>query len=346
MHGAQGITADTSHVVTTGDETRPLLYVALTRGRTANHVYLDVMNGADPHAVIDPDSPRPPTAVEILTRVLGRDDTATSATRELTALHDPAAKLQQNAAEYLDALGLAAESVLGPTKLARMEQTVESVSPGLTDCPAWPALRSRLMTIGLDDTNPYAALQRAVQAQRLDSATDAAAVLAWRLQYDESRAPGPLPGLPPVPTQLAQQPNWGRYFERRIELLGTDADRWQAEAAGWTAETAPAWAVRFVGRDVVGELAVWRAVNAVPDADTRPTGPPRQDLVGWRSQRDLDRKVEWEVPAATACHNFSAPELADTTGPRLTRDAHWPALERQLEVPTMTAMTSPDSAVR
>lgn len=334
VHGAQGITADTCHVVATGDETRQLLYVALTRGRTANHVYLDVTTGADPHAVIDADSLRPPTAVEILTRVLGRDDTATSATSELAARHDPAAKLRQNAAEYLDALGVAAESVIGPANLARMEQTVESIAPGLTDSPAWPALRSRLMTIGLDDTNPYVALQRAARAQPLGSATDAAAVLAWRLQYDESRAPGPLPGLPPVPTQLAQHPDWGRYFDRRVELLHRDVDLCRAEAAAWTAETAPAWAAQLAGRDrnLTGELAVWRAVNAVPDTDSRPTGPPRDDLAGWRSQRDLDQKVEREDPAATAGHNFSARELADTIDPRLTRDAHWPTLERQLEI--------------
>jgi conjugative relaxase-like TrwC/TraI family protein len=332
VHGAQGITADASHVVATGDETRQLLYVALTRGRTANHVYLDVTTGADPHAVIDPDSLRPPTAVEILTRVLGRDDTATSATSELSALHDPAAKLRQNAAEYLDALGVAAESVIGPANLARMEQMVESMTPGLTDGPAWPALRSRLMTIGLDGVNPYAALQRAVQAQPLDSATDAAAVLAWRLQYDESRAAGPLPGLPPVPTQLAQHPDWGRYFDRRVEVLRRDAALCRAEAAAWTAETAPAWAAPVGEGDVVGELAVWRAVNSVPDTDTRPTGPLRQDLAGWRSQRDLDQRVEREVPAATGRHNFSLRELADIIDPRLTRDAYWPTLERQLEI--------------
>ena len=334
VHGAQGITADASHVVATGDETRQLLYVALTRGRTANHVYLDVTTGADPHDVINPDSLRPPTAVEFLTRVLERDDTATSATSERTALRDPAVRLRQNAAEYLDALGVAAESLIGPTNLARMEQTVESMAPGLTDCPAWPALPSRLMTIGLDHSNPYAALQSAVQAQPLDSATDAAAVLAWRLQYEESRVPGPLPGLPPVPTQLAQHPDWGRYFVRRAELLARDADRCRAEAAAWTAETAPAWAARSAGSDrkLTGELAVWRAVNAVPDTDTRPTGPPRQDLPGWRSQRDLDQKVEREVFGATACHNFSARALADAIDPRLACDPHWPALARQLEI--------------
>jgi hypothetical protein len=87
----------------------------------------------------------------------------------------------------------------------------------------------------------------------------------------------------------------------------------------------------FVERDVVGELAVLRAVNSVPDTDSRPTGPPRQDLAGWR-QRDLDQKVESGVPAGPACHNFSARELADTIDPQLTRDEDWPTLKRKLEV--------------
>ncbi len=42
VHGAQGITTGTCHVVLTGDEDRNLLYVALSRGRYANHLYLNV----------------------------------------------------------------------------------------------------------------------------------------------------------------------------------------------------------------------------------------------------------------------------------------------------------------
>ncbi len=38
VHGAQGVTADTCHSVSTGDETRQQLYVALTRGRDGNHL--------------------------------------------------------------------------------------------------------------------------------------------------------------------------------------------------------------------------------------------------------------------------------------------------------------------
>jgi hypothetical protein len=81
----------------------------------------------------------------------------------------------------------------------------------------------------------------------------------------------------------------------------------------WTAETAADWAARFAerDRDLTGELAVWRAVNAVPDTDTRPTGPPRMDFAGWRGQHDLDRRTERGVLPTIACHNFSAQALAD-----------------------------------
>src|SRR5690606_32061308 len=42
IHGAQGATVDTTHTVTTGAETRQALYVALSRGRQSNHLYLGV----------------------------------------------------------------------------------------------------------------------------------------------------------------------------------------------------------------------------------------------------------------------------------------------------------------
>jgi hypothetical protein len=38
-------------------------------------------------------------------------------------------RLRKNAAEYLDAIGVAAESVIGPANLTRMEHTVESMAP-------------------------------------------------------------------------------------------------------------------------------------------------------------------------------------------------------------------------
>jgi conjugative relaxase-like TrwC/TraI family protein len=43
VHTAQGVTADTMRGVVTGEESRQQLYTMLTRGRTANHIYLAVV---------------------------------------------------------------------------------------------------------------------------------------------------------------------------------------------------------------------------------------------------------------------------------------------------------------
>ena len=40
VHTAQGVTADTVHGVVTGEESRQQLYTMLTRGRSANHIYV------------------------------------------------------------------------------------------------------------------------------------------------------------------------------------------------------------------------------------------------------------------------------------------------------------------
>jgi ATP-dependent exoDNAse (exonuclease V) alpha subunit len=45
IHSAQGVTADTMHGLATGQESRQQLYTMLTRGRAANHLYLQVVGG-------------------------------------------------------------------------------------------------------------------------------------------------------------------------------------------------------------------------------------------------------------------------------------------------------------
>jgi len=89
VHGAQGVTADTSHTVTTGDETRQQLYVALTRGRDANHLYLVTAMDGDEHSVITPAATHPRTAVNVLEQVLARDEAQVSATTARQQLTDP-----------------------------------------------------------------------------------------------------------------------------------------------------------------------------------------------------------------------------------------------------------------
>ena len=59
IHAAQGVSADTMHGLLTGQESRQQLYTMLTRGRDANHLYLQVVGDGDPHTLIRPDTVTP-----------------------------------------------------------------------------------------------------------------------------------------------------------------------------------------------------------------------------------------------------------------------------------------------
>ena len=65
----------------------------LSRGRAANHFYLQIVGDGDPHMIIRPETVAPRTATEILQQILARDDGATSATTLLRAISDPTARL-------------------------------------------------------------------------------------------------------------------------------------------------------------------------------------------------------------------------------------------------------------
>ena len=54
IHSAQGVSADTTHGLLTGHESRQQLYTMLTRGRHANHLYLQVVGDGDPTPSSDP----------------------------------------------------------------------------------------------------------------------------------------------------------------------------------------------------------------------------------------------------------------------------------------------------
>ena len=80
VHAAQGQTTDTCHTVVSGEESRQLLYVALSRGRSANHLYLATADDGDPHNLVRREALLPPTAIDVLTTILQRDGSQHSAT--------------------------------------------------------------------------------------------------------------------------------------------------------------------------------------------------------------------------------------------------------------------------
>jgi hypothetical protein len=59
----EGKQPNTMHGLLTGQESRQELYTMLTRGRHANHLYLQVVGDGDPHGVIRPDTISPHTPI-------------------------------------------------------------------------------------------------------------------------------------------------------------------------------------------------------------------------------------------------------------------------------------------
>jgi AAA domain/DNA primase catalytic core, N-terminal domain/Toprim-like len=344
VHGAQGITADTCHTVASGGEARQLFYVAMTRGRTANHVYLVTAGDGDPHNIIRPETLFPPTATDILAGVLRRDEAQQSATSATRALRDPAALARDAAVRYHDALGFAAEQLLGADRLTALDSTAETVLPGLTGAPAYPTLRAHLALLSVDGTDPVGRLRAAVAARELTTAADPAAVLDWRIDLTTSRdRGGPLPWLPTVPAALRTHPQWGRYLTDRAGRVDVHAAALRADAATWTPTTAPTWAVPLLTRakpELLEDLAVWRAVNDIPADDRRPTGPPQLTAAAEQYQTGLDHRARHVLtdPAHAATHWAGTVNRID---PRISHDPYWPQLADRLDAADRAGLDVP-----
>ena len=328
VHPAQGQTVDTSHTVLTGTESRQLLYVALTRARHANHLYLDVSIGSE-DAVLDADAVRPPTAIEVLTRAIERDDSAASATSTRREERDPVPQLHKACVEYLDALGVAAESVLDPR-----------ASP-----------RSRLAPIPPSPASPTARHgQRSTPSSSGSSSTEATRTRCCVTRRCSSVATGPVTSPPSSPA--ASRPTNARQdgchgcrpsragsprttsgaatsiaAANSSSAMGTAV---RAAATSWTQETAPAWAVPTLSDpNLTRDLAIWRAARDIPDTDLRPTGPGFDDHPGKRVQRRLDRRVA-EAGGLQATLEPAAARLAETVHPGITAHPQWPTLAHQI----------------
>lgn len=334
VHGAQGLTADTCYTVATGEESRQLLYVALTRGRHANHLFLATAGDGDPHSVITRDALLPPTAVDVLTRVLARDGAPSSATSQARALADPAALLARAADRYYDALNTAAEDRLGREALEAIDATADAEMPGLTTQVAYPVLRAHLALCAVSGRDPSDVLRQALASDRgLDDARDVAAVLDWRIDPTgrHSAGTGPLPWLPALPRTLGDDLEWGPYLAHSADQVSSPAVDVAARARAWTPTSAPAWALPLLDRDpqLVADLAVWRTAHGVDDADRRPTGPALPRAADARAQRALDDRVIQLLGGGRTLTARWAP-LVDGIDPRIAGDPYWPVLAERL----------------
>jgi hypothetical protein len=271
----------------------------LTRGRHANHLYLQVVGDGDPHTLIRPDTISPHTPTETLQQILARDEAPVSANTVLRELNDPAARLFQAVQRYTDGLHVAAEQLLGPQTVAELDQADQYI-PGLTTEPAWPTLRAHLLAVAAETgEHPLRHLLAATSRRDLRTAEDMAAILDWRLRTLTPTDPGPLPWLPGIPPTLHAHPVWGDYLAKRSQLVAELADQVQDHARQREAE--PIWTPSgsHLSTALIGELAVWRAANGINPQDPRPTGGGDLDAVAtlWKLRLDRDIARATDPPA-------------------------------------------------
>jgi AAA domain len=296
IHSAQGVTADTMHGLLTGQESRQQLYTMLTRGRHANHLYLQVVGDGAPHTLIRPDTISPRTPTETLQQILARDEAPVSASTVLRELNDPAARLFQAVQRYTDGLQVAAEQLLGPQTVAELDQA-DQYLPGLTAEPARPTLRAHLLALAAETgDHPLRQMLTAAGGPDLGTAGDMAAVLYWRLPVLTPTSPGPLPWLPGIPPTLRSHTVWGAYLAKRSQLVADLANQVQHRAC--EGDSPPAWATPggHLSAALIGEIAVWRAVNGINPQDPRQTGGGGQleTLPTFGKQR-----LDWDIARAT-----------------------------------------------
>jgi conjugative relaxase-like TrwC/TraI family protein len=323
IHGAQGVSADTMHGLLTGQESRQQLYTMLTRGRHANHLYLQVVGDGDPHSIIRPDTISPSTPTETLQQIVARDEAVLSATTVLRELNDPAARLFQAVQRYTDGLHVAAEQLHGPQTIAELDQADRYI-PRLTTEPAWPTLRVHLLALAAETgEHPISHLLTAASGRDLRTAGDMAAVLDWRLTALTPSDPGPLPWLPGIPPALHAHPVWETYLAKRSHLVADLADQVQDHACH--DDGPPAWAgAGGHPTALVHEIAVWRAANGINPQDPRPTGGGGElDTAAalWK------QRLDWQIARSTDSagnDRFNERQAAHTASNRSHQDNRRP----------------------
>ncbi|KAA0922040.1 MobF family relaxase [Rhodococcus sp. ANT_H53B] len=181
VHRSQGITVDTSHTAVSATTNRAGLYVALTRGRTNNELYVPV----EPGVTLDTEGMHlseieTPNSREVLTRILANDNGHKAA---ITAIRDAAE--HANSPDRLREAYLAAhtrlrdhwlDTVLDRALPAALLATAQAEHPG-----SLAALRATLAEIHDRGDSARHVLVDALAAGELHTARDVARVLNSRI---------------------------------------------------------------------------------------------------------------------------------------------------------------------
>ena len=282
-HRAQGMTVDVCHAAITADTSHEQLYVAATRGRNGNHVWVVVDSDRD----VVRDREDLPAPEEILSRVLERKDADRLSAHQVIedSLRD-ISSLARLGAIFEDAARSATDQWL------REGLTARGMGAVAAD-PEWPSLVSRARETALAGHDVAALVEEAIRMRPMGDAHSAAAVLHWRLGVLGStpapRPRGPLASLPPTDgpaMEVARQTG---------ELM---RQRWRELRAALAAATAPLpWAAALSRRPSdPAEGSAWlTAATAVTAYRERYEFPEHTPMLGPRPTASRpDARAAWD----------------------------------------------------
>jgi conjugative relaxase-like TrwC/TraI family protein len=359
IHRAQGMTADTAHVLADSSTSRELAYVGLTRGRHENHLYVET---SDAQPVSD-----------VLEQISGNSAGMLSATETIRAeqarVDDLATLIDQygDVAERADVLrfGKIAETALGT-----------DTATALRGHESWGAVEAALRrteTVGLD---PADVIYQAWNERDMSDAQDRPAVLASRITDATTRYTAQFPAEretrdaqkaeQPVPGWIADRraidsthtdPAWKDHLSERYDYLAT---RIQERGATVAAEQ-PAWAQQLGAVPIeadrreewvrlAAEVDVFRTQYRVDPAET--TAVPdeyRERAIGAELAARvtaMQKVTEQQKPPAVEGERQSA-DLVATTAPRVAQSPREAVTTDTAQIPAPAAQTpaAPRTAV-
>jgi hypothetical protein len=221
VHRAQGRTVDTAHAFVNATTHREGLYVATTRGRESNRLYVDTLYEPDEQTAHG--LPEMLPAGDVLRRVLANRGAEMSATEAIEAGRREQHGLAQVLAEY---------NTLAAVALRERYDDLMSHGSGLSDeqvarvqeAASYGALLAALRQAENQGVDVDARFPSLVTCRTLDDAEDLAAVLHERVELSMSTAveTGPerericglFPKAPPV-----RDPDMSRALEEREALI-------------------------------------------------------------------------------------------------------------------------------
>lgn len=338
----------TAHALLTPGMSRNEVYPGMTRAVTANHAWIDTGSGSaggDPHQVIKPESVTPPTISELFAQMIGRDGGNRSVTTDTREAQDPVRRLGPAADAYAHGIVAGAENLIGSEEVEKITQAAEKAVPGVTAAPAWETLRGHLIVLAAGGQDPVARLAAAAAERELDTARDPAAVLDWRLDEtgNHSLDEGPLPWLPAIPAVLAAREQWAPYLRARADLVTHLADQVTAQARAWNPQTAPVWAQPYLTkRQLLVDLAVWRAAQSVDPDDLRPAGPhPGRIALRRLHEKLVERCLRVTGDPGDGTHRWGSALTQAGITVTVTRDDYWPVLASRLTLADTAGLPVP-----